>query len=459
MFAAALCAAVWIADGNLGALRRLPRERPAPPPTSPTAPTSSTEAGPDVSAEPAPPLPPRPDLTPAPRVAGGAPISIPGQTVEDTCVEPAGAADSCRRWALDPFYAALERTERGTAARPTRLSWYGDSVSATDALPGRIRARLQDVFGDGGPGFIHAVQPHRFNRTEAAARTASGSWRTFGVSLSNVGDHLYGLGNATAEGHGTIKLASRTPSKSLTSVDVYYLAQPGGGTAELAIDGEVKATVDTAAESKQAKFERVTVADGDHQVELRATGKVRLFGFTMERDAGVVVDNMALVSATAKNMLLNQGAHWQAQLAHRDADLVMIMIGTNEAQWLSGSDRSMAEYEEIWKKLLAPVRASRPHGACLVVSPLDQAEASDDGIKPRRGVPAMVETQRRAAFALGCGFWDTFTWMGGPGAAIKWNRKGLLGSDFAHMSARGTARVADALADALVSGYKAYKGR
>ena len=95
MFAAALCAAVWIADGNLGALRRLPRERPAPPPTSPTAPTSSTEAGPDVSAEPAPPLPPRPDLTPAPRVAGGAPISIPSQTVEDTCV--AGSADSCQR--------------------------------------------------------------------------------------------------------------------------------------------------------------------------------------------------------------------------------------------------------------------------------------------------------------------------------------------------------------------------
>ena len=63
------------------------------------------------------------------------------------------------------------------------------------------------------------------------------------------------------------------------------------------------------------------------------------------------------------------------------------------------------------------------------------------------------------AFAAGCGFWDTFTWMGGSGASIKWNRKGLLGSDFAHLSRKGTSSVADGLADALVAGYKAYKGR
>ncbi|MBK9030740.1 MAG: hypothetical protein IPL61_05270 [Myxococcales bacterium] len=457
IFAAALCAAVWIADGNLRALRGLPTRRPPQPPSSPTARTTSFEDTPDTVA---PPLPPRPDLAAAPAPAlGGVPASIPGRTLEDTCVQPAGATERCARWALDDFYAALAATERGAAARPVRLSWYGDSVSATDALPGRIRARLQDAFGDGGPGFVHAVAPHRFNHSEAVARTASGAWKSYGVSLANVGDHLYGLGNATAEGSGTIKLAARTPTGKVSSVEVYYLAQPHGGTAELTVDGEVAATIDTGAADKQARFERVTVPDGAHQVELRAAGRVRLFGFTLERDAGVVVDNMALVSATAKNMLLNRADHWRDQLAHRAPDLVVIMIGTNEAQWLSGSERSMTEYEDVWTRLLAPVRTAQPHGSCLVVSPLDQAEVDDDHVRSRRGVPAMVETQRRAAFALGCGFWDTFTWMGGSGAAIKWNKRGLLGPDFAHMSGRGTARVADGLADALVTGYKAYKGR
>lgn len=456
-FAAALVGAAVILDGGARALRHLPIERPAAPPATPAAPTRAGDT-PDVADAPPPPLPPRPDLAPE-RAPGGKPLSIPGKTVEDGCAEPVGAVDQCRRWALDGFYAALAASEAGGAPRPARVSWYGDSVSAADAVPGRLRARLQDVFGDGGPGFVHAVAPHRFNHNTAVTRTHSGTWKSWGVSLVNVGDHLYGVGNASAEGSGTIKLAAKTPTGKLSAVDVYYLAQPGGGTAELVVDGEVKATVDTAAEQKQARFAPVAMPDGEHKVELRASGKVRLFGFTLERDGGVVVDNMALVSATAKNMLLNRAEHWQAQLAHREADLVVIMIGTNEAQWLSGSERSMAEYEEIWKKLLAPVRAARPHGSCLVVSPLDQAEVKDGKLVPRRGLPAMVATQRRVAAELGCGFWDTFTWMGGSGAAIKWNRRGLLGSDFAHMSGKGSAQVADGLADALIAGYKAYKGR
>ena len=143
------------------------------------------------------------------------------------------------------------------------------------------------------------------------------------------------------------------------------------------------------------------------------------------------------------------------------------MIGTNEAQWLAGA-KAMAEYEHRWAKLLAPVRAGRPDASCLVVAPLDQAETRDGKLVPRRAMPRMIATQRRAAAAsdvykrqaaAGCAFWDSFTWMGGSGAAIKWNKRGLLGSDFAHPSPPGMAKVADALADALIAGYRAYKGR
>jgi hypothetical protein len=331
-------------------------------------------------------------------------------------------------------------------------------VSATDALPGRVRARLQDVFGDGGPGFVHAVKPHRFNHTEVVDRRSTGTWRTWGVSLSNVSDHLYGVGNSTAEGSGSIRLSPRNPSGKISRVEVYYLAQPGGGTAELKV-GDATATIDTAATQKSARFQALAVADGAHAVELASTrGKIRLFGMSLERDAGVVVDNMALVSCTAKTMLVNLTEHWKNQLSHRDADLIVIMLGTNEAQWLAGAT-AMAEYEQTWEDLLAPIRAARPQASCLVMSPLDQAELRDGKLVPRRGVPRMVAAQRKAAQVAGCAYWDTFTWMGGSGAAITWNKRGLLGSDFAHMSRRGTAKVADGLADALFSGYKAYKGR
>lgn len=458
VFVGVLAVAMVLLDGNVRDLRGLLVRKPAEPTGQQAAP-GHAQTVPAESPDVAPPLPPKPDLAPE-RAPGGVPVSVPGKTVEDVCVEPAGATDNCRRWALDGIYRALAAQEKGTATGPVRVSWYGDSVSASDALPGRVRARLQDVFGDGGIGFLHAVAPHRFNHNEAAQRSSSGTWRSWGVSLVNVADDLYGAGNATAEGYGAIKVKPKNPSGKVSKVDVYYLAQPNGGTADVIVDGEVKASFDTASPQKQARFATVALEDAAHEVQVKTTaGKVRLFGLTLERDRGLVVDNMALVSATAKNMLENQRDHWRNQLAHRGADLVIVMLGTNEAQWLSGSDRSMAEYEQIWTKLLAPIRAARPDASCLVVSPLDQAEAKDDKLVPRRGVPHMVATQRKVAFAAGCGFWDTFTWMGGSGAAIKWNRRGLLGSDFAHMSKKGTSSVADGLADALVAGYKAYKGR
>jgi lysophospholipase L1-like esterase len=462
-----LVGALLLVDGNLDALTRLITD----------APTTHASAGPTfVSAEPhaptdvAPPLPPRPDLAPPPIEPGGGgagaagggrrgapPRSVPGKTLEDVCVDPVGATSGCRRWAMDGLYSALAAAETGTRGRPARVLFYGDSVSATDALPGRLRARLQDVFGDGGPGFLHAVKPHRYNHTEAADRRSSGSWRSWGVSLSHISDHLYGIGNATAEGNGAIRIKPLTPSGNLSRVDLYYLAQPGGGTAELSV-GEVSRTIDTAATAKTARFERLVVPDGAYTVDVAARGKVRLFGMALERDSGIVVDNLALVSCTAKNMLVNLAEHWRNQLAHREPDLIVIMLGTNEAQWLVGPT-AMAEYEQTWNQLLAPVRAARPQAACLVMSPLDQAESVDGELRARRGVPRMVAAQRRAAEAAGCAYWDTFTWMGGSGSAITWQKRGLLGSDFAHMSRRGTARVADGLADALFSGYKAYKAR
>lgn len=457
--AAALVAALVAYEGGIGAVTRLLTEAPAVPAAAGPTFVATGEA---VPTDVAPPLPPPPDLTATPRAAGGGtgapPEAVPGKTVEDLCVEPLGATSGCKRWAMDGFYRALAAGESGSGSRPVRVSFYGDSVSATDALPGRIRARLQDVFGDGGPGFIHAVKPHRFNHTEVVDRRSTGTWRTWGVSLVNVADHLYGVGNSTAEGSGSIRMSPKTPSGKISKVDVYYLAQPGGGTAEIKVGGQT-ATIDTSAEKKAARFHQVAVDDGEHEVVLASTrGKVRLFGLALERDRGIVVDNMALVSATAKTMLVNLTEHWKNQLAHRDADLIVIMLGTNEAQWLAGAS-AMAEYEKTWQNLLAPIRAARPGASCLVMSPLDQAEAVDGKIVSRRGVPKMVAAQRKAAQVAGCAYWDTFTWMGGSGAAMQWNRKGLLGSDFAHMSRRGTAKVADGLADALFNGYKAYKGR
>ncbi len=454
-FVATTLVALLALDGDLDSVRDLVLPGRTPPVAS-TPGVGPATSSPEAEAP--PPLPPPPDLAPtAPAVAGVPPAPEPGVNLEERCAAP--DAPSCGSYALDTVYAALARTEAATADRPVRIAFYGDSVSAADAIPGRLRARLQAVFGDGGPGFLHAVAPHRYNYSQQMSRSSSGTWNVRSVVSNHIADQLYGLGLSTVDGAGTLRWRLRDDERAYSRVELAYLARPGGGAADLIVDGEVAASVDTASEIVAPAYQPLRLADGNHKLDLKTTrGKVRLFGVTFERTRGVVVDNLAVVSATANNLQENLAAHWRDQLARRSPDLVVFMLGTNEAQWIAGA-RKMGEYEQEWAQLLATIRAGRPEASCLVISPLDQAEVKDGRLIPRRAMPRMIATQRRAAAAAGCAFWDTFTWMGGSGAAIKWNQRGLLGSDFAHPSPQGMAMVADAVADALVSGYRAYKGR
>jgi lysophospholipase L1-like esterase len=184
-----------------------------------------------------------------------------------------------------------------------------------------------------------------------------------------------------------------------------------------------------------------------------------VFGVDLENATGVVVDNMGVVSANVKSFANYEPTAWQAQLAHRSADLIMVMIGANEAEWLGPYDPDTKAYPDHYGKLLAPIRAGRPDAACLVVSPTDQAEAKDGTYVSRPVMPVLVAAQRKAAQDAGCAFFSTYDWMGGRNSAAKWFRKGLISGDFQHLSQRGANTLADAVFDALVAGLDRYEHR
>ena len=355
----------------------------------------------------------------------------------------------CAHHALDAFRTALATQQAGTAGQPLRISYFGDSLTADDQITDALRAKLDALIGDGGPGFVWAVPPHPYCQHRIVAHGVGGAWRVHGVSTVQPPDHLLGLGgSAESDGGGSIRLAS---TSTFTSIDLHYLAQPGGGAVAVTADGKDVATVQTSAEKKQGAFARLAVPDGAKKIELRARGRVRLFGAALERGKGAVVDNLGVVNATAKQLANhNLPEHWQNQLAHRAPDLVVIMLGTNEAEWLAPRGAGMAEHEKLFGDLLASVRTANPNASCLVVSPLDQLDYTAENMPPRESIPAMVDAQHRAATAHGCAFWDTFAWMGGKGASRGWYKRGLVVKDYQHPTTNGANRIAAALYAGLV---------
>jgi lysophospholipase L1-like esterase len=180
---------------------------------------------------------------------------------------------------------------------------------------------------------------------------------------------------------------------------------------------------------------------------------------SLENASGAVVDNFGIVSVNAKSFAANEATHWQTELEHRSADLIMIMIGANEAQWLHAGDAAMKTYQAEYEKLLVPIRKARPDAACLVVSPTDQAEVKDEGYASKPVMRAITDAQRKAAHAQGCAFYSTYDWMGGKGSAVKWLKKHLVSGDFIHLSTAGAEKMADGVFDALMAGSKAYAGK
>jgi lysophospholipase L1-like esterase len=452
--------ALWLLDGGADALADRFRPHrgdadaiPAAGPAFTAQPTEVAEAPEAVTGAPGSPAGASgaaiAGAAAAPQIADRAHIL----KLDDLCLD--GQQPACKRWAMDGFYKAIAETKRGVLGRAVRVSWYGDSVIATDAVPGRLRTRLQAELGNGGPGFVYVMPPHRFCGNEAITRASSGEWAIHSISTALAADGLYGVGGSSAEaddGRATIKLIGGRASL----VDLYYLTQPRGGSATITANGAAVAKVDTRGSAKEPGFTAATVDGGAEKFEIATRGRVRLFGVALENPTGAVVDNLGVVSVNLKSFDANKPEHFQAELAHRGADLVMIMIGANEAQWLGASDRDTKDYAAHYGKLLSQIRAARPDASCLVVSPTDQAESKDGGYVSRPVMPALIAAQRQAAAAEGCAFYSTYDWMGGKGSAARWFRKGLVGTDFQHLSRKGADLLADGLFQTLMAGYQKY---
>lgn len=443
-FGVFLAAGLWWFDGDVSALanrltvRRTDQTAKAGPVVAP----STVVAEAELPDEPAPQLPAPP--------AGSHDVGA----LADTCVQPLGAApDHCKQWAMDGYYKAVALEQAGKLGHPVRVSWYGDSVVADDQMATRLRERLQAELGDGGPGYVYVVPPHRFNENNSIKRSSSGTWFPHSISLQQVPDGLYGVGGSTAEtdgGSSTIKLASG----KVTHVELYYLAMPKGGIATVTADGTEVVQVDTSG-ARAPGWAAGTVA-GAASFEVRTEHQVRLFGIDLENTSGAVVDNLGVVSTNVKSFANNAPDHWQAELGHRAADLILIMIGANEAEWLGPRDTDTKNYQAHYEKVLAVIRKARPDSTCVVISPTDQAEAKDDGYESRPVMPVLVEAQKQAAIAQGCAFYSTYAWMGGKGSAVKWFKHGLVSSDFQHLSKKGADKMADGLYGALATGFKAH---
>lgn len=387
---------------------------------------------------------------------------------------PAGARDPDRAprpledptgHAFDGFFRALGRVERKEPGSIARISYFGDSIVASDFVTATLRRGLQRRYGDAGHGFVLVANawPGYFHND--VTRFASKGWQMSRVVGPYAEDGFYGLGGVSfrSQGAGVFSrigtAESGTFGRNVSRFVVSYLEQPNGGPLELRIDGALRELVDTSAPVAKSAFRTYEVPDGPHTIEVRANGpNVRTFGVTMERDSpGVVLDAIGIQGCRMRFLDKSDDAHFAEQLRARAPNLVVFQYGMNESE--DGELFPLDQYESTLRDVLRQVRAAIPESSCLLVGPMDRADKKGDVYKSRPVIPKLTAIQRKVAAEVGCGFWDTFDAMGGTGSMGTWQERGLGGADLAHPSSAGAELLARWIQAALLDGYEASAAR
>ncbi len=340
------------------------------------------------------------------------------------------------------------------STRPVRVSMWGDSLTAADALPSAVRRGLQARYGDAGRGFVAPAPPWATWSPADLEWCASGAWRAVHErTRTGREDGRYGWAGLRVEGGtGATMWVQTPPGTSVSAFELHYLRQPGGGTVRVQVDAAPPVEVATADAAPGPGALRLRVPDGPHRLSLAVEGDVALFGVHLDRESpGVGFDGLGVGGRTAGAWLAWDEPLMAALLDRRAPDLLLVEYGTNET---NTPGTTPDRYREQLRAMLAKLRRVEPDAACVLVAPPDR------GQKVRGAVYAawphiewVTRVQSEEAAAFGCATWSMQAAMGGFGAAFGWRLASppLMGPDYLHLTAAGYRELGRRLADALVA--------
>ena len=362
---------------------------------------------------------------------------------------------------LDHFYESLLQTELRNDGAVTKILHYGDSPTTADLITADLRILLQKQFGDAGHGYVLVGKPWAWYGHRGFEIDNSG-WQITPANQSEVRNGLFGLGGVVFRGSPGSATRLTARDSGYTQVEISYLHEPGGGIFEMLAGGKLLGDIDTNYPEVLSGFASFPIPPQSKRFELRVkSGSPRLFGAHFTKPGPGIVYNSLGVNGAYVAILsrMFQERHWSEQLKHYKPDLIIVNYGTNESVYASFVDTS---YTKELREVIRRIHSAVPETSILVMSPMDRGQRTPTG--EIASVPALVRLvnlQQQIAAETGCGFFNTFQAMGGPGTMGRWYNAEhrLVSADFIHPMPGGAKLVGNLLYRALTNGYNKYKLR
>ena len=339
-----------------------------------------------------------------------------------------------------------------------------------------MRERLQQVFGAGGMDYLVPGKPHPGVRSALFDSDASDGWSYEALQKSDETRRFYLSGfNAVAHHAGASLSLKAKGGLAYDSVQVAFLKQPGGGRAEVLVDGEPSGDINLDGAADQRATLDVNAADhgeqGFHDIAVRSLtdAPVTVTGVEVNREGdGVSYVSLGFPGATVQLLQKLADDNLADDLKRIAPDVIVLAFGTNEG---FNDALDVAAYTAQYEQIVRRLKSLRPQARIVIVGPPDGARA-DGACKP--GAPGCAtpasadsdachlptppklaqvrEAQRRLAMRLEADFWDWSSAMPSPCGAQVWAAADppLMAHDYVHMTTEGYKQSADRFADFLI---------
>ena len=393
-----------------------------------------------------------------------------------------GAATGALRASSGAITAYGELAPDLFADRRLTILQLGDSHTAADFFTGRVRERLQQAFGAGGETFLAPGKPHVGVRSAQFSTDTAGDWSYEALQRSDDRKrlHLSGFNAVAHHAAATLTLKSRN-GIAYDHAEVGFLQQPGGGKAQVLLDGAPAGEVDLdASASREVTFDaRSSNGQGFRELEVRTLDgdPVAVTGVEVGKEGdGVSFLSIGYPGATVQLLQRLDSGNLTQDIGRLAPDIIVLAFGTNEG-FNDNLDVGayISQYEQIVRRLqfirpgmkiviVGPADAARPAGQChaagvgqhCVSAPVVQTATIESPGNCKLPVPPKLnlvrEAQRKLAAKLGAAFWDWSTVQGGLCGAQVWAAANppLMAHDYVHMTLEGYKKSADRFADFLI---------
>jgi len=399
------------------------------------------------------------------------------------------AAEPFNAALLAPFHRALAELEAGRRQRVVVLQ-IGDSHTHADHFTQAVRERLQSRFGHAGRGHMPTAYSHPDYKPYGVRIAKRGNWILMNARRDDdVGP--YGIAGFRLIGNSSAEAISLEADLPFDEAEIEILAQPGGGSFSIAVDGATVGEVSTAANAVQMRRVPVPLRRPGQSLSIapRGNGSVELLGWSIwQRQKGVALVSHGVSGASIGIMERFDPTIVAQEISILDPALVILAFGTNEGFSLAFDPQT---YRQRFTERLAELRRLAPKAAIVVVGPPNALRVPDYcGPSEQRDKLACAPTpakstaeyyrlmaqhsralcrwhepapqidvraiQRQEAARQKVLFWDWSQMPAGPCGMDAWARRNppFVHKDRVHMRPEGYAMGGDALYKELMRSYR-----